>query len=318
LFGKIDGKNDQQRGANSSGMKPGRTKPAVPPIPAAVLAMISVQGGAALAKGLFPVLGPAGTVGLRIGLSALILLAAFRPRLNRLNRTQWRAIVPYGVVLGFMNMLFYFSLSRIPLGLAVTVEFSGPLAVAVFGSRKAVDLLWVMLAAAGIALITPWSGSRGVDPVGVLLAGAAGACWAAYLLLGGKVSRILPGGAAVAAGMMVAAITAVPIAAAVGRFTHLTAGRFAVGVGVALLSSAIPYTLEMIALKAIPARTFGILMSVEPAVAAFAGLIFLHEVLTPPQWLAVALVIAASTGSTLTSLRADRNEASAEEGWQGG
>jgi inner membrane transporter RhtA len=299
-------------------MKPTRTTPAIPPLPAVVLAMLSVQGGAALAKGLFPALGPAGTVGLRIGLSALILLAAFRPRLNRLNAAQWRAIIPYGVVLGVMNMLFYFSLSRIPLGLAVTVEFSGPLAVAVFGSRKAIDLLWVVLAAAGIALITPWSGSHGVDPVGVLFAGAAGACWAAYILLGGWVSRILPGGAAVATGMTVAAITAVPVAAVMGRFTHLTAGRFAAGIGVALLSSAIPYTLEMIALKAIPARTFGILMSLEPALAAFAGLIFLHEVLTPPQWLAVTLVIAASTGSTLTSRRADRNAADAEDGWQGG
>jgi inner membrane transporter RhtA len=283
-------------------------KPAIPPLPAVVLAMISVQGGAALAKGLFPALGPAGTVGLRIGLSAVILLAAFRPRLNRLNAAQWRAVIPYGVVLGLMNMLFYISLSRIPLGLAVTVEFSGPLAVAVFGSRKVIDVLWVVLAAAGIALITPWSGSSGVDPVGVLLAGAAGACWAAYILLGGRLSRTLPGGAAVAVGMMVAAITAVPFAAAVGGFAHLTASRFVAGIGVALLSSAIPYTLEMIALKAIPARTFGILMSMEPALAAFAGLIFLHEVLTPPQWLAVVLVIAASTGSTLNSRRADRNE----------
>jgi inner membrane transporter RhtA len=278
-------------------------KPAIPPLPAVVLAMISVQGGAALAKGLFPALGPAGTVGLRIGLSAVILLAAFRPRLDRLSAAQWRAVIPYGVVLGLMNMLFYFSLSRIPLGLAVTVEFSGPLAVAVFGSRKAIDLLWVVLAAAGIALITPWSGSSGVDLLGVLLAGAAGACWAAYILLGGRLSQLLHGGAAVAAGMMVAAITAVPFAAAVGGFTHLTVSRFAEGIGVALLSSAIPYTLEMIALKAIPARTFGILMSMEPALAAFAGLIFLHEVLTPPQWLAVVLVIVASTGSTLTSRR---------------
>src|SRR5918997_6938299 len=210
-------------------MKPTRTKPSIPPIPAAVLAMISVQGGAALAKGLFPVLGPAGTVGLRIGLSALILLAAFRPRLNRLSATQWRAIIPYGVVLGVMNMLFYFSLARIPLGLAVTVEFSGPLAVAVFGSRKPVDLLWVVLAAVGILLITPWSGSGGVDPLGVLLAAAAGACWAAYILLGGRVSRILPGGAAVAAGMVVAAFTAVPIAVVMGGFTHLTVGLTAAG-----------------------------------------------------------------------------------------
>lgn len=282
-------------------MKSTRPKLSIPPVPAAVLAMISVQGGAALAKGLFPALGPAGTVGLRIGLSALILLVAFRPRLSAV---PWRAIVPYGVVLGVMNALFYFSLARIPLGLAVAVEFSGPLAVAVFGSRKAVDLLWVALAAAGIALITPWSGSHGVDPVGVLLAGAAGACWAAYILLGGRVSQTLPGGVAVAAGMTVAAITIVPIAAAMGGFAHLTVGLFVAGLGVALLSSAIPYTLEMVALKAIPARTFGILMSLEPALAAFAGLLFLHEVLTPPQWLAVALVIVASTGATLTSRRA--------------
>ena len=295
-------------------MKPPRTKPAVPPLPAVILAMISVQGGAALAKGLFPALGPAGTVGLRIGLSALILLAAFRPRLTRLSAAQWRGIIPYGVVLGVMNVLFYFSLARIPLGLAVTVEFSGPLAVAVFGSRKPVDLLWVVLAAAGIALITPWTGSGGVDPVGVLLALGAGACWAAYILLGGRVSRMLPGGAAVSAGMMVAAITAVPIAVAMGGFTHMTVRPFVAGIGVALLSSAIPYTLEMIGLRAIPARTFGILMSVEPALAAFAGLIFLHEVLTPEQWLAVVLVIAASTGSTLTSRRAEGNEAEAEAG----
>jgi inner membrane transporter RhtA len=279
--------------------------------------MISVQGGAALARGLFPALGPLGTVGLRIGLSALILLAAFRPRLDRLNRAQWHAIIPYGVVLGVMNMLFYFSLSRIPLGLAVTVEFGGPLAVAVFGSHRAVDLLWVVLAAVGIALITPWTGSGGVDPAGVLLAAGAGACWAAYIILGGRVSRVLPGGAAVAAGMMVAAIIAVPVATTMGGFRHLTAERFTAGIGVALLSSAIPYTLEMIGLKAIPARTFGILMSLEPALAAFAGLIFLHEVLTGPQWLAVVLVIVASTGSTLTSRRAARKKVEAEEGWQG-
>ena len=295
-------------------MQPTRSTPAIPPLPAAVLAMISVQAGAALAKGLFPVLGAAGTTGLRIGLSALILLAAFRPRLTA---AQWRAIIPFGVVLGAMNMLFYFSLARIPLGLAVTVEFAGPLAVAVFGSHKPVDLVWVALAAAGIALITPWTGSGDVDPVGVLLAGAAGACWAAYILLGGRVSRLLPSGAAVAAGMMVAAIAVVPVAAGMGGFAHLTPGRVGAGVGVAILSSAIPYTLEMIALKAIPARTFGILMSVEPALAAFAGLLFLHEMLTPPQWLAVALVIAASTGSTLTSRRAERPEVSAECGWQG-
>src|SRR4051812_31366590 len=153
--------------------------------------MISVQGGAALAKGLFPALGPAGTVGLRIGLSALILLAAFRPPLRRMTAEQWRLLIPYGVVLGIMNMVFYFSLSRIPLGLAVTVEFIGPLGVAVFGSRKTIDVVWVLLAGAGIALITPWTGG-GVDPLGVLLAAAAGACWATYIVIGGRAARRNP------------------------------------------------------------------------------------------------------------------------------
>jgi len=300
--------------------------PAVPPLPAVLGAIVSVQGGAALAKGLFPALGAAGTVGLRIGLSAIILLAAFRPSLRRLSAAQWRAVLPYGVVLGTMNMLFYFSLSRIPLGLAVTVEFIGPLAVAVFGSRKAIDVLWVVLAGAGIALIAPWTGGGGVDPIGVLLALGAGCCWAAYIVLGGRLSRILPGGAAVSVGMLVAAVTAVPVAAAMGGFAHLTLGRLAAGLGVALLSSAIPYTLEMIALKAIPARTFGILMSLEPAVAAITGLLLLAEVLTPTQWMAVALVIAASAGSTLTSRSAAADaagEAAAKDpgegdGWQGG
>jgi inner membrane transporter RhtA len=292
--------------------------PAIPPLPAVIGAIVSVQGGAALAKGLFPVLGPLGTVGLRIGFSAVILLAAFRPPLRRLTAAQWRAIVPYGAVLGVMNLVFYSALSRIPLGLAVTLEFIGPLSVAVFGSRRAIDVAWVVLAAAGIALIAPWTGGD-VNPVGVVLALGAGACWAAYILIGGRVSRLIPGGAAVSAGMLVAAIVALPISLASGGWAHLTAGRFAAGIGVALLSSAIPYTLEMIALKELPARTFGILMSLEPAVAALAGLVFLHEILSPSQWTAVALVIAASTGSTLTSRRAPADaECEPPEGWQGG
>jgi inner membrane transporter RhtA len=292
--------------------------PAILPIPAIFGSIVSVQGGAALAKGLFPALGATGTVGLRVGISAVILLAAFRPRLRRATAGQWRAVIPYGVVLGVMNVVFYLALSRIPLGLAVTVEFIGPLGVAVFGSRRAVAVAWVVLAAAGIALIAPWAGG-GADALGVLLALAAGACWAAYILLGGRMSRMIPGGAAVATGMMIAAFVAIPAAVATGGFARLTPGLFAAGIGVALLSSAIPYTLEMIALKELPARTFGILMSLEPAVAALAGLVFLHEVLSPRQWLAVLLVIAASTGSTLTSRRADKAaEGESGEGWQGG
>jgi len=278
---------------------------AVPPIPAVLLAVLSVQGGAAIAKSLFPVLGATGTVSLRVILSALMLLAAFRPRLARFTAAQWRAVIPYGVVLGVMNLVFYLAIVRIPLGLAVTLEFIGPLGVAVAGSRRALDVVWVVLAAAGIALIAPWSGG-GVDPLGVALALAAGACWAAYILLGGHVSRVVSGGAAVAVGMAIAAVTVLPVAVASGGLGRLTPRLLAAGVGVALLSSAVPYTLEMIALKALPARTFGILMSLEPAVAALTGLIFLEEILTVAQWLAVALVIAASAGATLTTKPATR------------
>jgi inner membrane transporter RhtA len=291
---------------------------AIPPIPAILGGIVSVQAGAALAKGLFPALGPTGTVGLRVGLSAIMLLAAFRPRLGQATAAQWRAVIPYGLVLGTMNIVFYLSLSRIPLGVAVTVEFVGPLAVAVFGSRRVIDLAWVVLAGAGIALLAPWTGG-GADALGVLFALSAGACWAAYILLGGRVSRLIPGGAPVATGMLIASFVAVPAAVAAGGFAKLTPALFAAGIGVALLSSAIPYTLEMIALKELPARTFGILMSLEPAVAALVGLVLLHELLSLRQWLAVALIIAASTGSTLTSRRpAPIVGAESGEGWQGG
>jgi inner membrane transporter RhtA len=288
------------------------------PLASILGAIVSVQAGAALAKGLFPALGPIGTVGLRVVLSAIMLMAAFRPALRALSPAQWRAVIPYGVVLGTMNILFYLSLSRIPLGVAVTVEFVGPLAVAVFGSRRAVDIAWVVLVAAGIALITPRSGG-GADALGVLLALAAGACWAAYILLGGRVSRIMPGGASVATGMVIASFVALPAAVATGGFARLTLPLFVAGIGVALLSSAIPYTLEMIALKRLPARTFGILMSLEPAVAALLGVVLLHELLSVRQWLAVALIIGASAGSTLTSRRpASVVAGEAGEGWQGG
>lgn len=294
------------------------TSDAIPPVPAILGAIVSVQGGAALAKGLFPALGPIGTVGLRVVLSAIMLMAAFRPNLRRTTAAQWQAVIPYGLVLGTMNIVFYLSLSRIPLGVAVTVEFIGPLAVAVFGSRRAVDIVWVVLAAAGIALIAPWSGG-GTDVLGLLLALAAGACWAAYILLGGRVSRIMTGGASVATGMVIASFVALPAAILTNGFARLTLPLFLAGIGVALLSSAIPYTLEMIALKALPARTFGILMSLEPAVAALLGLVLLHELLSFRQWLAVALIIAASTGSTLTSRRpAPVVGGESGEGWQGG
>jgi inner membrane transporter RhtA len=283
------------------------SRPAViPPVPAVLAAVVSVQGGAAIAKGLFPVLGATGTAGMRIALSALMLLAAFRPALTKLSAAQWRLVVPYGACLGLMNAVFYASLARIPLGLAVTIEFVGPLAVAVFGSRRALDLVWVVMAGAGIALIAPWHRGAGptsasVDPLGVLFALLAGGCWAAYIVLGARLSRRLAGGTAVSAGMLVATLTVLPFALAAGGLAHLTPRLALAAAAVALLSSALPYALEMIALRALPTRTFSILMSLEPAVAALCGLAFLGERLAAAQWLAIALVIAASLGATMTA-----------------
>jgi len=274
----------------------------LPPVPAVILSVISVQGGAAFAKGLFPAIGTAGTAGLRIGLSAAILLAVFRPALGQLTRAQWGAVIPYGLVIGAMNLIFYAALERIPLGLAVTLEFAGPLGLAVLGSRRALDFLWVILAGAGVALVTPWRGeAHRVDPVGVLLALVAGGLWAAYIVLGRRASRALPAGPSVATGMLFAALAVLPFALAGGLATQLTPERWAKGFAIALLSSAVPFTLEMMALRVLAARTFGILMSLEPAVAALCGLAFLHERLTPLQWLALVCVSAASAGTTLTA-----------------
>lgn len=274
----------------------------LPPIPAVIIAVVSVQGGAAFAKGLFPAVGTAGAAGLRIGLSAVLLLAVFRPALRRLTRAQWSAVLPYGLVLGAMNLSFYFALDRIPLGLAVTLEFAGPLSLAVLGSRRGLDFVWVVLAGVGVALIAPWQGNaKAVDLVGVLLALVAGGFWAAYIVLGRRASNVLPAGESVATGMIFASLTILPFAFAGGLMQKLTPGLAAQGLAVALLSSAVPFTLEMMALRVLPARTFGILMSLEPAVAAICGLLFLHEQLTPTQWLALFFVSAASAGTTLTA-----------------
>jgi inner membrane transporter RhtA len=275
----------------------------LPPVPAVLLAIISVQGGAAIAKGLFPVVGAAGTASLRIGLSALMLLVAVRPRLGQLRAAQWRAVVPYGVALGMMNFLFYCALARVPLGLGVTLEFVGPLLVALAGSRRWLDVLWAVLAGAGIALIAPWGG-HGIDPVGMLFALAAGGCWAIYIVLGGRVAEVLPGNTAVAVGMLFATLAVLPFGLGDGQLVHLTPRLLGLGAALALLSSALPFTLEMQALKSLPTRIFSILMSIEPAAAALCGLVFLHERLTPAQWVAVVLVMAASAGATLTAQKA--------------
>jgi inner membrane transporter RhtA len=272
----------------------------IPPLPAVLLAIISVQSGAAIAKGLFPAIGAAGTASLRIGISALILLAVYRPNLQKITAEQWKLVIPYGLSLGAMNLIFYLAIERIPIGLAVTLEFIGPLLVAVLGSKRRIDFFWVLLAVAGIVLIAPWS-NNGLDILGVLFALLAGALWAAYIILGGKISKIMKGGDAVTIGMLFASILIVPFGILGNGLSNLTPQLLGLGVALALLSSAIPFTLEMKALGQLPARTFSILMSLEPAAASICAFIFLQEYLTFNEILAVIFVVIASAGSTITS-----------------
>jgi inner membrane transporter RhtA len=272
----------------------------IPPVYAVLLAIISVQCGAAIAKSLFPTIGAAGTASLRIGISAIILLLAYRPNLKAITPKQWKIVVPYGLTLGAMNLIFYMAIERIPIGLAVTLEFIGPLLVAIIGSKRLLDYCWVLLAAAGIVLIAPWS-NESIDPIGVLFALLAGALWATYIILGGKVSKIMHDGQAVATGMLFGAVLILPFGLYENGLVNLTPSFFGMGVALALLSSAIPFTLEMKALGQLPPRTFSILMSLEPAAASICAFLFLQENLSFYEILAVVCVVVASAGSTLTA-----------------
>ncbi|MBH8560140.1 EamA family transporter [Hymenobacter negativus] len=272
----------------------------LPAVPAVLLSIVSVQGGAAIAKGLFPLVGAAGTASLRIGLSALVLMLVVRPKLGQLSSAQWRAVVPYGLALGLMNFLFYCSLARIPLGLAVTLEFVGPLGLALAGSRRWGDAVWALLAAAGIGLIAPWHG-QGIDLLGLAFALAAGACWVVYIVLGQRTAAVLPGQQAVAIGMLFAALPVLPFGVASGSLLGLTPHLLLLGGLLALFSSVLPFSLEMQALRSLPTRTFSILMSLEPVAAAISGWLLLGERLLFGQWLAVGFIVIASVGATLTA-----------------
>lgn len=267
-----------------------------------VASMISIQFGASVAKGLFPALGPEGTTALRCGLAALMLLALQRPWRARLPPSALLTVGLYGASLGLMNLLFYLSLARIPLGVAVALEFTGPLSVALLSSHRPRDLLWVALAAAGIVLILPLSrSSRPLDPVGVAFALAAGVCWALYIVLGQRAGRAVQGGAATALGMLSAALVVAPVGVLRAGPRLLQSHLWPLALAVAFFSSALPYSLEMHALRRLPARTFGILMSLEPALAALAGLVMLRERLSLSQGAAIACIIAASAGSAWTA-----------------
>ncbi len=266
-----------------------------------LLAMVTLQSGISIAKNLFPIIGPEGTTALRLGFSAIILCLVFKPWKAFPRLGQRLPIVIYGLSLGGMNILFFHAIERIPLGIGVALEFTGPLAVALLSSRRKRDLFWVGCAIAGIFMLLPdMTGEESLDPIGVLLALGAGACWAGYILFGKKTGNQGSGGMTVALGMSVAAIVLVPYGAISQGAALLTWEVIPLGLLVAVMSSALPYTLEMVALRNMPAQGFSIMMSLEPAIAAMAGFMILSELLSIWQWLAILLVIIASVGSSLS------------------
>ena len=260
------------------------------------LAVASVQFGAALARTLFDDAGPAGTVFLRVLFAGIVLALLWRPALRGHSRADWRLVVGFGVTLAAMNLFFYESIDRIPLGLAVTFEFVGPLGVAIAGSRRALDVLWVALAAAGILLIAA-PGSSGLDVIGVVYALLAGACWAAYILLSARTGRAFEGGDGLALAMVVSAVVLIPLGVASGGSALLDPEVLALGAAVAMLSSAIPYSAEFEALRLMPEHVFGVLLSLEPAVAALAGFLVLGQELGARELAGIALVAGAVAGA---------------------
>jgi inner membrane transporter RhtA len=267
-----------------------------------VASSLSVQGGASLATHMLRTSGWLPVVTLRIVFSALLLLVLRPPRPRAVPRAAWMSALLLGVDLALMNTVFYFSLSRIPLAVAVTIEFWGPLAVAVVGSRRARDVAWVVLAAIAIWILT---GGRVVadDALGVAAAFAAGALWALYIPIGGRVARNWPDGRGLSVAMLVAAVLSLSLAAATGTIAQAfgSPSLILAGLVIALFSSAIPYSLEIAALGRIPASTFGVLMSVEPAIAAVVGFIVLGEALSTPEVAAIGMVVVASAGASLTA-----------------
>jgi inner membrane transporter RhtA len=285
-------------------------------VPAPVLvvgAIASVQSGAAVATRLFPDVGVGGTVFLRLVLSAVILVALVRPRtdtLRRMPRSGTVQVVGFGVVLAAMNGLFYLAIARIPLGVAVTVEFLGPLGVAIAGSRRRLDLTWAALAAVGVVLLAG-SGGR-LDPVGIALAAAAGGFWAAYILLSQRVGAAVEGMTGLALALAVGSVVMAPFGIVSGGTGLLGPEVLARGLAVAVLSSAVPYSLELAALRRMRSSVFGVLMSLEPAMAALSGVLLLHQHLHRAEWLAIVLVMAASIGATTSTSRSATADAPAE------
>ena len=275
----------------------------LPAVGMVLLAGLSVQLGAGVAGRLFPQVGPVGATTLRLVLAALVLLLLVRPRVRGWTPRQWWLSAGFGVALACMNTAFYAAVDRIPLGVAVTCEFLGPLVMSAVLTRRARDLVWVALALAGVATLGLGGDGAGgaLDPVGVVLALVAGGFWAAYVLLSARLGAATPGQSGLAVASVVAGLLVLPAGVAGAGADLLHPAVLAVGLVVALASSVLPYSLELVALRRLPARTFGVLLSLEPALAALVGLVLLRQGLPATSWLAVAAVVVASAGSTLAS-----------------
>ena len=269
--------------------------------------LITLCAGTSLAKSLFPLVGAEGTTTYRLIFSTLLLMAFWRPWRRTWSWSEAPLLLVFGATLGMMNLMFYSAIKTVPFGLAIAVEFTGPLAVALWSSKKPLDFVWIVLAVLGMALILPISQSTGLDattatldPLGLAFALGAGCCWAIYIVLGQRLADRI-GAFATPMGMLVAALVVTPFGIGVAGSSLLNAEWMLMGLGIALLSSAIPYSLEMYSLKHLPKQTFSILLSLEPAVGAVAGWLVLSEQLSTQQVSAIALIMAASMGSAMTA-----------------
>ncbi|AWH47037.1 EamA family transporter [Stenotrophomonas sp. ZAC14A_NAIMI4_1] len=282
-------------------MQTSRFAPMLPAL--AVLGSVTALAiGTSYAKHLFPLVGAQGTSALRVGFSALLLLLFWRPWRWKTSRVDAMTILRYGLTLGLMNLLFYMAIRTIPFGIAVAIEFTGPLTVAMLSSRRPIDFLWVGCALVGLLLLLPLGGGPALDPAGVLYAMGAAACWGLYIVFGKRAGH-LHAGHTVSLGLLAASLVVVPVGVAHAGMALLEPKILLAGLLVALVSSAIPMSLEMMALKRLPKETFGILISMEPAVAALWAMLLLHEQLAGVQWLAIGCTVVASVGSTMTARR---------------
>ncbi|GER91060.1 threonine transporter RhtB [Dictyobacter vulcani] len=271
----------------------------IPPQIFALLAMISVQLGASVSKSLFQIIGPLGTTLLRLGFAALFLMLFWRPDMRKLTRSNILLVVAFGVAIACMNSAFYIAIDRIPLGIAVTLEFVGPLGVAIIQSRRLKDVIWVVLAAIGIVLLAPLGSAIQIDLIGVACALIAGIFWGLYIIFNVRIGRAFSGGQGLALSMLVAACVSAPIGIINGGPAVFAPQVLIIGLGVSILSTIIPFTLELEALRRLPSRVFGIFMSVEPGLATIIGFVVLHEVITLREILAILLIITASIGTSL-------------------